>query len=284
MAAALTLTALGAFAGGMYCRSLWTDAQAAESFAELSKLVVLRTPAPGSGTPAPTVALQIPAPAGGEVPIEITATPAPTETLAPAPTETPAPAVSVRYDYEALYALNPDFFGWITLAGTRVDYPVMFSPDRPRQYLSHDFYGKASHAGVPYLFSECDPAGKYLIVYGHHMKDGSMFAGLMAYEDRAFWQQHPTFRFDTRSEQRTYAVVAAFRARVLTVTEQGFRYYNYTALDDEETFRTYMSSVRAMAAYDTGVETAFGDEILTLSTCAYHTEKGRFVVVGKRID
>ena len=201
-----------------------------------------------------------------------------------APAPEPAAMPTPLADYEALYALNPDFFGWIRLEGTRVDYPVMYSPDRPLQYLGHDFYGKFSYAGVPFVDGECDGGGRYLIVYGHHMKDGSMFSGLMAYEDRAFWEQHPTFRFDTRFERRIYAVVAAFRARVLTKEEKGFRYYSYAALDDEETFETYMSHVRAMAAYDTGVETAFGDEILALSTCAYHTEKGRFVVVAKRVN
>ena len=115
------------------------------------------------------------------------------------------------------------------------------------------------------------------------MRDGSLFAGLMAYEAPAFWTEHPTFRFDTRFEHRTYAVVAAFRARVLTKEERGFRYYSYSALDDEKAFSTFMTNVRAMAAYDTGVEAAFGDEILTLCTCAYHTEKGRFVVVAKRV-
>ena len=200
----------------------------------------------------------------------------------PAPIETPAP--TPLPDYAALYERNSDFFGWISVAGTNVDYPVMYNPQKPLQYLGHDFDGRFSYAGVPYLSPECDPEGSYFLIYGHHMRDGTMFAGLLAYEDPAFWTEHPTFRCDTRFEHRTYAVVAAFRARVLTTAERGFRYYNYSALDDEGTFQEFMTNVCAMAAYDTGVETAFGDEILTLSTCAYHTEKGRFVVVAKRVE
>ena len=274
----MLLIALGVFSGIMY---LWQDKKEAETFGELSEMVARGSIPPAAATPFPfpvesqiSVATDAPA----------TDAPAVPSVTTPELTPTQSPTPSPLADYEALYALNPDFFGWIRLEGTRVDYPVMYSPDRPLQYLGHDFYGKFSYAGVPFVDGECDGGGRYLIVYGHHMKDGSMFSGLMAYEDRAFWEQHPTFRFDTRFERRIYAVVAAFRARVLTKEEKGFRYYSYAALDDEETFETYMSHVRAMAAYDTGVETAFGDEILALSTCAYHTEKGRFVVVAKRVN
>jgi sortase B len=186
-------------------------------------------------------------------------------------------------DYEALYARNPDFFGWIRVEGTNVDLPVMYNPKMPLQYLGHDFDGKFSYAGVPFLEPECDPDGSYYLIYGHHMRDGTVFAELLKYEDPEFWAQHPTFRCDTRFEHRTYEVIAAFRARVLTTDEPGFRYYNYTALSDEETFQEFITNVRAMAAYDTGVEAVFGDDILTLSTCAYHTRLGRFVIVAKRV-
>ena len=301
--AALALTALGVFAGVMYFRYLWLDEKAAETFSELSEMVVRSTPVPATPTPVPSP-IEVQISVGDSSPATDTPPePAPKDVsegteethpgsasegaepwATPVPALTPEPTPAPLADYEALHALNPDFFGWITVEGTRVDYPVMYSPDRPLQYLGHDFYGKFSYAGVPYLDAECDPEGKYYIVYGHHMKDGSIFSGLMAYEDPAFWAEHPTFRFDTRFERRTYAVVAAFRARVLTKEEKGFRYYSYSALDDEETFRTFFLNVRALAAYDTGVDAAFGDDILTLSTCAYHTEKGRFVVVAKRVE
>ncbi len=217
---------------------------------------------------------------------EPTAEPTPEPTAEPTPEPTPEPVAepTALADYAALYARNPDFFGWISVPGTNVDYPVMYNHEDPLRYSGHDFDGRFSYAGVPFLEAECDPEGNYYLVYGHHMKDGTMFAGLMAYEDRSFWVDHPTFRFDTREEYRTYAVVAAFRARVLQKEEDGFRYYSYVALDGEETFDEFMTNIRAMAAYDTEVETAFGDDILTLSTCAYHTKKGRFVIVAKRVE
>ena len=277
------LAVLVLFALGMFLRAARINARSQANFRELSELVVRNTPAPAA--PAPT-----PGPTAAPIAILIqppAASPDPGAN-APAPTATPAPTAEPTLapleDYAALYARNPDFFGWITVADTRVDLPIMYSPDRPLQYLGHDFDGNFSYAGVPYLAPQCDPDGDYYLIYGHHMRDGSVFAGLMAYEDRAFWEQHPTFRCDTRFERRTYAVIAAFRARVLTQDERGFRYYSYSALSDEATFNTFMTNIRAMAAYDTGITAAFGDQILTLTTCAYHTEKGRFVVVAKRID
>lgn len=294
--ATLAVAALTVFALVMFVRAAVVNARSRAKFKDLSQMVdrppaaavpeatqPVLAAAPVEKTAAPTEAAPVPedtaAPAETAAP---EATPQPTP---PPVTPTPVPGASPTPlpEYAALYERNHDFFGWISVEGTNVDLPVMYAPDRPLQYLGHDFDGKFSYAGVPYVEPECDPKGRYLLVYGHHMRDGTVFAGLLNYEDPAFWAEHPTFRFDTRFEHRTYAVVVAFRARVLLQKEKGFRYYNYFALDDENTFREFMAGVRAMAAYDTGVETSFGDEILTLSTCAYHVDNGRFVVVAKRV-
>lgn len=314
--AVLVLVALG-----MFLRAAVMNARARANFKELSGLVVRTTPGPtaqpptaspvaeihvstaptAEPTPAPTVEPAAeptaepteepaaePTPEPTDVPkAEPTAesTPEPTAepTAEPTPEPTPVATLGPLADYEALYVRNPDFFGWISVEGTNVDLPVMYNPKMPLQYLGHDFDGKLSYAGVPFLEPECDPDGNYYLIYGHHMRDGTVFAELLKYEDPDFWAQHPTFRCDTRFEHRTYAVIAAFRARVLTEDEPGFRYYNYSALSDEETFQEFITNVRAMAAYDTGVEAVFGDDILTLSTCAYHTRLGRFVIVAKRV-
>ena len=269
------------FALGMFVRAAVLNARAVAKHRELKTLVVRSTPGPSiplaeeKRAPVPTGGTETPTP--GE-------TAGPLSTAVPENTPAPEPVRTPMADYEALYARNPDFFGWLSVEGTNVDLPVMYNPQKPLQYLGHDFDGNFSYAGVPFLEPACDPKGSYYLVYGHHMRDGTVFAELLKYEDPAFWRQHPTFRCDTRFEQRTYAVVAAFRTKVLTEGEEGFRYYSYAALDDEETFREFMTNVRALAAYDTGVRTAFGDEILTLSTCAYHTGMGRFVIVAKRVD
>ena len=213
----------------------------------------------------------------------------PTEGPEDQPTEEP-PTEETSADptplqrYLPLYELNPDFFGWITIEDTRIDYPVMFNAKNPLAYLGHDFYGKVSYAGVPFLDSDCDPNGDFYLVYGHRMNSGAMFSDLVKYEESDFWETHPTFSFDTLYEERTYEVVMAIKARVLNRGEKnGFRYYNYTSLDTEEEFEEFMDQARELSCYDTGVEATYGDELLVLSTCYHYTTNGRFVLIAKRI-
>lgn len=230
---------------------------------------------------APTEDAPAETPLTGETPVEEAPTEAPAE-------ETPAEEAPIERtpleQYLPLYELNADFFGWLTIPDTRVDYPVMYNARNPLAYLGHDFYGRFSYAGVPYVDSDCDPDGNFYLVYGHKMKDGSMFADLVVYEDQAFWENHKTITFDTLYEERTYEVVMAIKARVLDKEEKdGFRYYYYTSLDTEDEFDEYIEQAKELACYDTGVDVSFGDELLVLSTCYHYTRNGRFVLIAKRI-
>lgn len=226
----------------------------------------------------PTVKMPVQEEPAEEQPAETSPMEASPQAAEPVGDPTPLP------QYVQLYELNHDFFGWISIPDTRVDYPVMYNAKNPLAYLGHDFYGKFSYAGVPYLDSDCDPDGDFYLVYGHRMNDGSMFADLVAYEDQSFWETHRTFSFDTLCEERIYEVVFAIKARVLDKDERyGFRYYNYTSLDTETEFDDYMEQARELACYDTGVEAAFGDELLVLSTCYHYTRDGRFVLIAKRV-
>lgn len=186
--------------------------------------------------------------------------------------------------YAALKEQNPDFFGWISIEGTELNYPVMHTPDDPEYYLRRDFVGEASQSGVPFLSASCyEGCGNYLI-YGHHMKSGTMFGSLLSYADRSYWQEHPTIRFDTLPASGEYEVMAAFYSQVYTQDTSGvFRYYNYTDVTEAAVFEEYMEQVLAAALYDTGISADYGDELLTLSTCSYHTEDGRFVVVARKV-
>ncbi len=295
LSVALAFAVLFVFSAAMLLRELRQTKQEAETFAELA---ALRLPREESSAP-PKVRLT-PTPSSKPTPVQIVigadrhasasaspGTPSP-EAPTPAATERQAEDDPVEPtplpQYLPLYEQNSEFFGWITIPDTNVDYPVMYSPTRPLQYLDHDFYGKASHAGVPFLDADCDPKGNFYLVYGHRMRNKTMFGGLLAYEDSAFWETHPTFRFDTRIEERTYTVVVAMRARVLDRNDTtGFRYYEYTSLSTKAEFEAYMEQARQLALYDTGVETAYGDEILVLSTCYHYTNNGRFVIVAKRV-
>ena len=185
--------------------------------------------------------------------------------------------------YDELYAENPDLFGWITIEGTKIDYPVMHTPDDPEYYLHRSFQKKYSASGVPFMDAKCYiGCGNYLL-FGHHMKNGTMFAGLMDYRKEDFWKEHKTVIFDTLEERGEYEIMAAFYAKIyLTTDTDVFRWYNYTDLTDEAVFNEYIAGVEAAKLYDTGITAEFGDELLTLSTCGKDSTQ-RFVVVAKRV-
>ncbi len=185
--------------------------------------------------------------------------------------------------YAPLAEQNADFFGWISIADTVINYPVMHTPDDPERYLHRDFDGGSSQSGVPFLAASCfEGCGNYLI-YGHNMKNGTMFASLLSYANREYWREHPVIRFDTLTDTGEYQVLAAFYSQIYE-REAGnvFRYYNYTDIQEPASFEEYVRQVQAAALYDTGVDVTFGDELLTLSTCSYHTGDGRFVVVARK--
>lgn len=200
----------------------------------------------------------------------------PAETVALLPEE-------ILAGYAALHEKNPDLFGWVCIDGTRLNYPVMHTPEEPERYLHRAFDGTSAQSGTPFLDANCyEGCGNYLI-YGHKMKSGSMFAMLPSYDDPAFWKQHPVIFFDTVEELGEYEVMAAFYSEVYPQGQEGvFRYYRYTDLTDEAVFEEYVSQVRAAALYDTGVQAEYGDTLLTLSTCSYHKDNGRFVVVARK--
>ncbi len=195
---------------------------------------------------------------------------------APAPIETPSP-------YALIKERNPDFFGWIYIEDTGLDYPVMHTPEDEEYYLRRDFAGKKAQGGVPFLAAACyEGCGNY-ILYGHNMKNGSMFATLLSYDEREYWEEHPSIRFDTLHTSGEYEILAAFYSEAYPQDMEGvFRYYRYTDLNEPEVFAEYIEQAERAALYDTGIDAEYGDEILTLSTCSYHTENGRFVVIARK--
>lgn len=184
-------------------------------------------------------------------------------------------------EYQPLWEKNPDYYGWLKIDDTNINYPVMYTPDDPEHYLHRDFYGDYSESGMLFIDGECRPDSNYMLIYGHHMNSGAMFAALPSYGDYSFWQSHSVIRFNSRTERNNYKVFAAFYSKVYEKGDTShFKYYEWKDLSKEEDFNEYISNVKAMSAYDTGITPAFGDDIIVLSTCNYHTKDGRFVVAA----
>lgn len=186
-------------------------------------------------------------------------------------------------EFQALYAENPDTIGWLRIDGTNVDSVVMHAPYTKEKYLHTDFNGQYSARGTFYVAEKCDvQTSDNIIIYGHHMNDGTMFGQLEKFQDASYCAQHPTIIFNTIYGYRTYEIVAAINTQVYPDYDTGFHYYDYTGHDDLM-FWEYVNFIQANRLYDTGVELQSGDRLLTLSTCAYHTADGRFILVARQI-
>ena len=185
-----------------------------------------------------------------------------------------------------LYRQNNDLVGWICVEDTNINYPVMQSKDNPNFYLKHGFDKAYTDYGCPYVQENCDmelPSDN-IIIYGHHMNDGSMFAGLMKFKDKNFWEKHKTVSFDTLTDRQTYEVIAVFKTVVYTDSPDSFKYYHFINAETDEDFTAYVEKCKKLSLYETGITAEYGDKLLTLSTCEYSRTNGRLVVVAKLIN
>lgn len=184
-----------------------------------------------------------------------------------------------------IYAENPDLAGWVTIEGTVLDYPVMYTPEDGEKYLYKNIDGNFDANGLPFIEDGCsmDPESDNIIIYGHNMKSGKMFASLMNYAKKNYWEEHPTIRFFTLYEEREYEIVAAFYDRVYYKYEDCFKFYQFIDAENEAHYQEAISYFKENAEYDTGVTAEYGDRLLTLVTCAYHVKNGRFVVVAREV-
>lgn len=200
-------------------------------------------------------------------------------------------------EYETLYEQNSDIIGWLRIEDTVIDYPVMQTMEDEDYYLSYDFNKKANDNGC--LIMDTDSVvgvgtadNQYeggvkpstnLIIHGHTMKSGMMFGGLRKYADENYGRNHSVISFDSLYEKREYELIAVFYSQVYLKKDNVFKYYRFFQADTQEEFDNWYENIKSMSLYDTGISAEFGDEFITLSCCSYHTEDGRFVVVGKRI-
>lgn len=182
--------------------------------------------------------------------------------------------------YGEFYEKNSDFVGWIRIDGTNINYPVMQTLDNPDYYLKHNFEHEYSDYGVPYLDEACvlGESNNY-VIYGHHMKNGSMFYDLDGYADPEFCKEHPVIRFDTLAGFGKYEVIAVFR---FNTERDKFRYDQGVSMTEEE-YGQYIEQVHERELYSTGKTAQYGDQLLTLSTCEYTYRNGRLVVVARKV-
>jgi len=214
------------------------------------------------------------------------ASPAPTEAPTPEPTASPEPTAEPKVNpYRDSFLANEDMAAWLQIPGTVIDYPVMWTPRDENYYLYRDFDGKQNQNGCLILDtdSSLEPLTTNLIIHGHNMKSGAMFGDLTDYENYSYYEKHKEIILYTEGIQRNYEVIAVFRSQVYRKSDDVFKFYKFFQADTQEEFDDFYSNIKSLSQYDTGVTAEFGDHFITLSTCVYHVENGRFVVVAKEV-
>lgn len=192
----------------------------------------------------------------------------------------------VLEDYAALYAENSDLYGWLKIADTIIDYPVMYTPQEPQYYLHRNWDKKESKSGLLFADERTNDETENTIIYGHCMKNRTMFGSLKDYKDVNFYEKHKYIEFDTLYEKATYEIVSVSKAIVYydEEPEGEYLYYKHTELNTSKEFDDYIQNAKKNAYFETGVIAEYGDKLITLSTCDYWTENARLYIVAKKIS
>lgn len=179
---------------------------------------------------------------------------------------------------ESLIAENSDCIGWLRISGTKIDYPVMQTKGNPQYYLRRDFNKQYSYMGTPFMDSRCDiNYDNNLIVYGHNMKDGKMFADLLRYKDKEYCKLHNIINFITPNEVQKYEVVAVCKVK------SDDEWYEYTCQKNKDSFNNLTPHIKDKSLYQIDEPIEYGDNFLTLSTCEYSQKDGMLIVIAVRI-
>ena len=198
--------------------------------------------------------------------------------------QAPAPLTEAEIlaRYQQLAQQNPDMVGWVSVEGTALSYPVMQTPQAPEYYLRRDFERQYALSGTPFADAQCNvnASGENVILYGHNMKNKTMFSILEQYQTQEYYAQHPLIRFDTLSAMQTYRVFALLEVDTSTENPDALAAYQLLQNCTAEQFDASITYLKENSKYDTGITPVFGDSLLTLSTCTNKEPTGRFVLVA----
>ena len=191
-------------------------------------------------------------------------------------------APPVQDSFKALLAANPETVGFLEI-GEMLSLPVVQRPNDNEYYLDHSFEGAKALEGTLFLdgMNRLVPEDDCLIVYGHNMKNRTMFGRLSAYGDIGFLHQHPVVRFDTIYENRSYVAFAAFSASMAQGDSRYFDVRNF--IFDEDGFDKFVLKLQSRSVFKSPVDVRYGDRLLLLVTCDYSNREGRFILALRQL-
>lgn len=198
---------------------------------------------------------------------------------------------NVIYDSERinkvkdLQTQNSDIVGWLEISDTNISYPILQGIDNS-YYMTHNYKKRKSKNGSLFLDKDYNwnKPSTNLLIYGHNNRGtNEMFVELLKYKDESFYKEHPTIRFTTEKEDGIYEIISVFLSRVYYKRETDvFRYYYFIDANNKEEFDYYVSECKKASLYNIEETAEYGDQLITLSTCEYSQEDGRFVVVARK--
>ena len=189
---------------------------------------------------------------------------------------------------DTMVTMNPDYVGWLEIAETSISYPVVFRNND--YYINHDFEGKQNSHGTIFLDETCNEESLIWLIHGHHMKDGTMFAGLSKYKNKEYLQNHIRIGFDAGEGVETYRVYAAALIDFSSETPEKPAFHYEKLPGDAEEYAQWQVLLRqnsywyddTWAVPDTETENGGLPDVLVLSTCEYGTQLQRLIVVAVR--
>ncbi len=187
---------------------------------------------------------------------------------------------------QELQKQNSDIIGWIEIENTNINYPVLQCSDNDF-YVTHNYKKERNISGAIFLDKNYvwNPPSSNLLIYGHNNQNGTMFQDLLKYKNKKFYEQHPIIRFTTNNEDSYYEIFSVFESQVYYKSQTDvFKYYYFVNAKNEEEYNEFVENSKKSSLYDTGKTAEYGEQLMTLSTCAYHTQDGRFVVVAKKLQ
>ena len=197
--------------------------------------------------------------------------------------EKEAESIKRMTQIEELKKEYQNIVGWIEIKDANISYPVVQGKDN-EFYLTHDYKGNKAERGAIFLDSDYDwnIEGNNLMIYGHYMINNEMFTDLTKYLKEDFYKEHPVIRFTTENDDAEYDIIAVFRSKVYNKNDDVFKYYNFMNSESEKEYDNFIKNIKDESIYDIDETAEYGEKLITLTTCSYYTENGRFVVVGRK--
>lgn len=196
--------------------------------------------------------------------------------------ETEVVEQNINNEYLPLVEENSDFIGWLNNQDA-INYPIMQCQEDSNFYLNRDFYKNESKEGSIYIPNDITINDKLVLIYGHHMKDKTMFGTLENYLNKDYFEENKYIVLNTLYEEKTYEVVAVFISKIYDNDYTGFKYYDYRGNITEEEFNTYIENIESLVQIGNISNLNYDDNFIELITCWYSEKDARLVVLCKEI-